>query len=178
MELNQKELAELLGITARQVRNLKEQGLFELIKGSKKYNAAACVQEYIQHKIKAETGRGAHVNKEQEQAEHEKLKKEITALKLRKMRKEVHEASDVEAFWTDCLLEFRRILLSIPSKIAPKFLNEADVNVIVNTLNEEMITALDALSEYDPDKINKDNVNYFAEGDDENNDEPDADEIL
>lgn len=31
MEVNQKQLAALLGISSRQVRNLKEQGLFEFV---------------------------------------------------------------------------------------------------------------------------------------------------
>ena len=34
MEVNQKQLAALLGISSRQVRNLKEQGLFEFVTGS------------------------------------------------------------------------------------------------------------------------------------------------
>lgn len=53
MEVNQKQLAALLGISSRQVRNLKEQGLFEFVTDSRKYNAEKCVQEYIDFKIKA-----------------------------------------------------------------------------------------------------------------------------
>ena len=61
MEVNQKQLAALLGISSRQVRNLKEQGLFEFVTDSRKYNAEKCVQEYIDFKIKAEVGNGTNL---------------------------------------------------------------------------------------------------------------------
>ena len=46
MEVNQKQLAALLGISSRQVRNLKEQGLFEFVTDSRKYNAEKCVHRF------------------------------------------------------------------------------------------------------------------------------------
>lgn len=175
MDLNQKQLAEILGITARQVRNLKEQGLFELAPGSKKYNAAKCVQEYLAYKIKAETNRGTTIVKETEQAEHERLKKEITKIKLRKIRKEIHEAADVERYWSDMLQHFRNYMLSIPSKIAPKILDEPDINKIIHALNEEILNALDTLAEYDPDEVNGTEPNYLNDPDDPD-EETDMDE--
>lgn len=168
MEVNQKQLAALLGISARQVRNLKEQGLFEFVTNSKKYCAEKCVQEYIDFKIKAEVGNGTNLAKEKEQAEHERYKKEITKLKLRKMRMEVHEAADVEQFLNNMLLDFRNRLLSIPAKVAPQILGEQDINVIIEMLNVEMFETLDELSEYDPDAINgEENSNYFDDPEDE-----------
>lgn len=171
MELTQKQLAEIIGITARQVRNLKEQGLFELAEGSKKYNAAKCVQEYLAFKIKAETGKGTTVVREKEQAEHEKLKKEITKIKLRKLRAEVHEATDVERYWSDMLQHFRNYMLSIPSKIAPKILDESDINKIIQEITEEVLAALDTLSEYDPDEINGDDETYLDDAENEEDEE-------
>lgn len=171
MELTQKQLAEIIGITARQVRNLKEQGLFELAEGSKKYNAAKCVQEYLAFKIKAETGKGTTVVREKEQAEHEKLKKEITKIKLRKLRAEVHEATDVERYWSDMLQHFRNYMLSIPSKIAPKILDESDINKIIQEITEEILAALDTLSEYDPDEINGDDETYLDDAENEEDEE-------
>lgn len=173
MELNQKELAEILNITTRQVRNLKAQGLFEFTKGTKKYNAAKCVQEYIAFKIKAETNRGTAIVKETEQAEHERLKKEITKIRLRKLRKETHEAADVERYWSEMLQNFRNYMLSIPSKIAPKLLNEADINKIINELTKEILTALDTLAKYDPDEINGEDYDSYLDTEDDDTEEND-----
>lgn len=154
-DVNQKTLAAALGISARQVRNLREQGMFNFIPGTKKYDLTTCVSEYIEFKVKAETGRGTSIDKEREQAEHERLKKEITKIKLRKLRAEAHEASDVEEFWNEALFNFRNRLLAVPAKCAPLILGESDINVIINILTNEMFETLDELSEYDPDAINK-----------------------
>lgn len=153
-EVNQKDLAAALSITARQVRNLKNQGLFECTKNTKKYNLPRCISEYIDFKIKGEIGNGTNVIKEKEQAEHESLKKEITKIKLRKLRKEVHEAADVETFLNNMLLDFRNRLLAIPAKTAPQILGEQDINVIINLLTSEMLETIDELSEYNPDAVN------------------------
>lgn len=172
-DVNQKTLAAALGISARQVRNLREEGMFSFIPGTKKYNLTECVKEYIEFKVKAETGRGTSVNKEKEQAEHERLKKEITKIKLRHLRKEVHEASDVEMFLNNMLLDFRNRILSVPGKVAPEILNERDINVIINILTREMNETLEELSGYDPDKINNEGDGFdYDEGDeDEDGDE-------
>lgn len=171
MELIQKELADAIGISTRQVRNLTNQGVFEFVSGKKKYNLAAAVQEYIAFKINAETKRGTNVNKEQEQAEHERVKKEISKIKLRKLRREVHEAEDVETFLMSMLLNFRSRILMIPTKIAPEMLGENDINVIINKLNEELLDVLDKLSEYDPEKISGEDLDDEEDEEDDNNEE-------
>ena len=167
MEIIQKELARLLSISTRQVRNLREQGLFEHVPNTKKYDDAKCISEYIDFKIKAEIGSGTSVIKEREQAEHERYKKEITKLKLRKLRKEVHEAADVEAFLNEMLLNFRARLLSIPGKIAPQILGEADINTIIKVLDDEMVQTLEELSEYDPDTVNGENGTDLIDDDED-----------
>ena len=50
-EVNQKTLAAALGISSRQVRNLREQGMFEFVSGTKKYDLTKCVSEYIEFKV-------------------------------------------------------------------------------------------------------------------------------
>lgn len=170
-DVNQKTLAAALGISARQVRNLREEGMFSFIPGTKKYNLTDCVKEYIEFKVKAETGRGTSANKEKEQAEHEQLKKEITKIKLRKLRKEVHEASDIELFLNNMLLDFRNRLLSVPGKVAPEILNERDINVIINILTREMNETLDELSGYDPDAINNEGEGIEYDDEDDTDDE-------
>lgn len=174
-DVNQKTLAAAIGVSPRQIRNLKEQGMFAFIPGTKKYDLTKCVSEYIEFKVKAETGRGTSIDKEKEQAEHEHYKKELTKLKLRKARGEVHEAEDVEVFLTGMLFNFRNRLLSVPQKIAPQILDEADIHVIINTLNEELLETLNELSEYDPVAINKNDSGFLDEESDED-DEDDKDE--
>lgn len=180
MEVNQKELASCLGITARRVRELKQEGFFQMNPNSKKYDLAKCNIEYINYKVKAELGGRKSLNKEQEQAEHEKIKKEISKLKLRKLKKELHEAKDVESFLSEMLINFKNKLMSIPSKIAVQIVGEDDVNKIIAFLNKEMIDTLEELSEYDPDKIEgEDGIDYYSEDDSEidEEDEEECEEV-
>lgn len=170
-EVNQKTLAAALGISSRQVRNLREQGMFEFVPGTKKYDLTECVSEYIEFKVKAEVGSGTSIIKEKEQAEHERLKKEITKIKLRKLRKEVHEAADVEAFLNGMLLNFRARLLSVPGKVAPQILGLSDINAIIKILDDEMIQTLEELSEYDPDIVNGENGTDIIDDEDDNEDQ-------
>ncbi len=167
-EVNQKELAAALGISARQVRNLRnEQGMFPFIPGTKKYNLTACNVEYIKFKVEEETGRGTNTSKEKEAAEHERYKKELTLEKLRAVRKQTHKAKDVEEFLNNMLTNFRSHILAVPAKVAPLVLNESDVNVIVKTLEDEMYAVLDELCEYDPDAVNGNVPDYLEDDEDE-----------
>lgn len=162
MLVNQKELAAILGVTDRRIRQLRNDfGLFEkcLSQESKKKNYVLekCIQEYINYKIEAEVQGGTKekYDKEREQAEHEAIKKKISILKLRKLRRELHEASDVEEYLTSMLIEFRNRILAVPAKVSPLVLGEDDINQVIKIIEKEMYEILSTLSEYDPDKIDK-----------------------
>lgn len=167
MVVNQKELAQCLGITARQVRNLKDEGLFHTVKGNRGYVLETCVQAYINFKINAEMGRSASVSIERIKADHESIKKDISALKLRRMRHELHEAADVEAFLSDMLTRFKKRLLSLPSKLAMQIAGEKDINVLIQVMTRGLNEALGELSGYDPDSIDGEDMGQLDIGDDE-----------
>lgn len=163
MEVNQSELANILGITNRRVRQLKEEGFFQLVENSRKYRLESCVQEYIAYKVKAEMGKGTSEEIDKIKAEHEVVKKDISKLKLRRLRKELHEARDVEFFLSNMLVNFRNKLLSVPSKVAVQIIGEEDVNRITELIKREMVETLEELSEYDPEEINGDDGTYEDE---------------
>lgn len=177
MDVNQKELAAILGITDRRIRQLKNEfGLFSkgMTEGKKvkNYCLEKCVPEYINYKLEAEVQQGTNCIKEKEQAEHEQIKKKISILKLRKLKRELHEADDVEEFLTDMLVNFKNRLLSVPQKVAPLIVSEDDVNVILDVLEKEIFQTLEELSEYDPLKIDKESTSQILEEmEDEEDDE-------
>lgn len=174
MEVNQKELAQCLGISDRQVRNLKSDGLFSGSGNGKKYVLEKCVKEYINFKINAELGRRTSITKEEVQADHEEVKKQISLLKLRKLRREVHEAVDVENFLSDMLIRFKNRILSLPPKLAMEISGESDINQIIRVIQSGLEDSLEELSEYDPDEI--DGVVNFREYYDEDLEDDDDDE--
>lgn len=153
MVVNQKELSQCIGISTRQIRNLKSEGLFQTEKNSRGYNLEKCIQEYINFKVNAEMGRRTNITKEEVQAEHEEIKKQIAILKLRKLRRELHEASDVEAYLTDMLTRFRNRIMSLPPKIAMGISGESNMNEMIRSIQKELENTLEELSQYDPDEI-------------------------
>lgn len=176
MVVNQKELAAILGLTDRRVRQLRNEfGLFDKCvtdeKSIKKYKLEKCIQEYINYKIEAEVQQGTNVDKERQQAKHEKVKCQITELKYKKLKNELHEACDVEEFLTEMLIDFKNSLLSIPQKLPQTIVGEDDVSVIREKLEKEIFQTLDYLSEYDPAKIDKENPYYYDVEDDEDEDD-------
>ncbi|MCF2704192.1 DNA-packaging protein [Enterocloster clostridioformis] len=171
MVVNQKELSQCLGISTRQIRNLKSEGLFQTEKNSRGYNLEKCVREYINFKINAEMGRRTNITKEEVQAEHEEVKKQISVLKLRKLRRELHEASDVEAFLTDMLIRFRNRLLSLPPKLAMQLSGINDLNDMIKAIKTELENTLEELSQYDPDEIDGVNPGDIDVDDPEEEDE-------
>lgn len=172
LEVSQKELAQCLGISTRQVRNLKNEGLFQLALGERKYRLEDCIREYIDFKINAEMGRRASVSKEQVQAEHEEVKKQISLLKLRKLRRELHEARDVEYFLSDMLTRFKNRLMSIPSKLALVIAGETDINKLMTLIQGELLDALEELSAYNPDEIDQQTGQQDIDCDEGELDEP------
>lgn len=172
MDVNQKELAAILGVTDRRIRQLKQEfGLFEKGltsgKSKKNYCLEKCVPEYINYKLETETAQGTSYSREKEQAEHEQIKKKISMLKLRKLRRELHEATDVEEFLTEMLISFKNKLLNLPQKTAPLITGEDDINVVTEIIEKEVLETLDELAEYDPYKIDKETVTALFEDDEE-----------
>ena len=171
MIVNQKELAQCLGISSRRVRQLKEEGLFQTVSGERGYNLEKSIQEYVDYKINAETGRRTSISKEAIQAEHEEVKKQISILKLRKLRRELHEAADVECYLSDMLIRFKNRLLALPSKMAMEVSGEKDVNRIIQIIQKDIMDAMEELAEYNPDEIDHNGSDDFDEDEEEDDGE-------
>lgn len=89
-------------------------------------------------------------------------------MKLRRLRKETHEAGDVEQFLNNMLIDFRNRLLSVPAKIAPIVIGQTDIHIIISELEKELEMTLEELSNYDPDVINgTEPIDYDVETDEE-----------
>ena len=155
MTVNQKELAECLGVVPRTIRDLsKSLGLFERDQAGK-YDLASCVREYIEYKIDLGTGSVEALNLEALKAKHEEVKIQMSIEKLKEYKAEVHRSEDVEEFLSNMLVSFKNKLSVLPPKLAMEIMGETDTNKAILKVEEEINAALDELSEYDPIKINK-----------------------
>ena len=155
MTVNQKELAECLGVSPRNIRDIsKDFGIFEKNE-SGKYDLSTCVKEYIEYKLDLDSSRAKGLNLEALKARHEEIKIQMSLEKLREYKAETHRSEDVEEFLSNMLVSFKNKLSTLPSKLAMEIMGETDTNVAIKKVEEEIDIALNELSGYDPNKISR-----------------------
>lgn len=166
MTVNQKELAECLGVEPRTIRDLtKKCGIFERNE-SGKYELSTCIKEYIEYKLDLDSSRAKGLNLEALKARHEEIKIQMSLEKLREYKAETHRSEDVEEFLSNMLISFKNKLSTLPSKLVMEIMGETDTNVAIKKVEEEIDIALNELSGYDPNKISRKRKNIDLNEDD------------
>ena len=166
MTVNQKELAECLGVSPRNIRDIsRDFGIFEK-NDSGKYELSTCVKEYIEYKLDLDSSRAKGLNLEALKARHEEIKIQMSLEKLREYKAETHRSEDVEEFLSNMLVSFKNKLSTLPSKLAMEIMGETDTNVAIKKVEEEIDMALNELSGYDPNKISRKRKNIDLNEDD------------
>ena len=92
---------------------------------------------------------GSEIVLDEERAKHEHIKAQITEIKLKLIRGQVHKAEDVETVMTDMLLKFKNKMMGFPSTLAVKLEGE-DRLEIQKILEREVNDALLELAAYNP----------------------------
>lgn len=145
-------LANLLSVTDRRIRDLAQEEILVRVKHGR-YDLAQSIKNYILH-LKTNNDikevKDENLDWDKERALHEIIKREKTELQVKVMKGELHYSKDVEKVMTDMLITFRNKIMNIGSKIAPMVISRTDLNVIEDIVNDECVSALEELSEYDP----------------------------
>lgn len=139
------DLAKLLMITQRRVNQLADEGvIIRQIEGN--FILPEAINEYYAYKYQS----NETIDYLAEKAKHEKAKRELTELELGKRRRELHEASDVEAVLSEMLTNFRTQIHGIPSKMAPMLFGKSKAD-IEELLNQEIEVRLSEIRDYKPE---------------------------
>lgn len=117
--VKQTELAAVLGITARHVRKLTEDGI--LVKASGTYNLADGVQAYIRS-VRGNSTRESDAATERKRRKAEADLKEskavIEKLKAEELKSKMHRQEDVKVLMDDMVFAVRAALLALPGRLA------------------------------------------------------------
>lgn len=138
------ELAKLLGITDRRVRQLTDNSILTR-QPEGDFILPEAIEDYYAYKYQTEES----VDLMAEKALHEKAKRELAELELARRRNEVHSSEDVEMVMSDMLTRLRSQMLGVPAKMAAVLANR-DKAYIEHSLMEEIHSRLTELSEYSP----------------------------
>lgn len=138
------ELAKLLMISVRRVNQLvSEARLTRQTEGD--FILPEAISEYYSFKFQDD----GEIDYIEEKAKHEKAKRELTEMELRKRRHELHEAEDIRLVLSEMLVNFRGKLLCIPNKMSIQLAN-LKAEDIEELLRKEIEACLLEVKDYSP----------------------------
>lgn len=165
--VSQTNLAKALGITNARVSQLVKEGVIFRDDGDKSgaVMLVKSVQSYTAYKGVPASSDEEDADYMVEKAKHEKVKRELSELKLAKEEARAYDAKTVELVMIEMLSNLRTQLLGLPSKLAP-IVEHKGKDEIYERLTEEIEAKLSELSEYSPEMF----ANEVVESSDEDED--------
>ena len=133
---------------------LSESSFYRLVKaeiipkaGDGEYILGEVVEAYWRNQFDSEGLKAAQTRLTTAQAE-------LKELELAEQRGELHRASAIAKVWADNVLNAKKKLLAIPTKVPPMLVGQ-DVQTIRKKLEQEIKESLRELADYDGDKITR-----------------------
>ncbi len=151
-----KVLESLFGLKDRTIRDLADKGIVKrdshgkylLWNSARGYITALKAINAGKNGLKTEDDE-QDLDYDREHAAHERVKRQITEIRLQLIKGQVHKAEDVERVMTDMFEKFKSKMNAIPSKMAKKLEGKSRIE-IQTVLREEIDGALIELSNYNP----------------------------
>lgn len=137
------DLQVILQITQQRVSQLEKQQIIKRLANGK-FDTCEAVRAFYEYKFSKDS-----LDYKVEQALHEKAKRQLAELELKKRLNEVHDAENVRIVMGDMLSNTRSQLLGMPTKMAPR-LAHRDADYIANELTQEIEDRLSELCDYRP----------------------------
>ncbi|AOZ91640.1 hypothetical protein [Paenibacillus crassostreae] len=147
-EISTGELAAIVGKSARWIRQLTSDGTLKQVARGK-YILGDSIKTYVEYSSggKENDGKPRLVD---HKTEHERIKMEMAQLDLDEMRGNLHTTEDVQEAWGDLIVEFRKRLSALPTRLSSELSYLTDPKEIRLLMSEEITSALLNLSDYDP----------------------------
>lgn len=155
--VSSKVLESLFSLKDRSIRDLADKGIVKrdshgkylLWESAKSYITFLKVINVGKNNRSSVTEDGESIDLEEEKAQHERLKRQITEIKLQLIRGQTHKSEDVERVMTDMFARFKSKMAALPAKLARRLENKkrSDIQAI---LRKEIDSALIELAAYSP----------------------------
>lgn len=157
------EIAKLFGFSVRRLQQIsKEIPLPQA--GHGKFELSSTIQAYITW-IKAKSGeKGTDGAIKDETLMLTRAKRQKAEIELQMMMGDLHKAEDVMAIVGEMVATVRSRLLDLPSKLAPQMIAQKEIELVRGVIQREIYTALQSLSEYNPEEYARRNKDYMKAG--------------
>lgn len=152
-EVNATTLAIVLGITARRVYQLAQDGVFSAVEKGK-YALADAVQSYIEYRSDEKPLSNAEGEKLQAEVTIKKSKATMLALEAKEMQGKMHRSDDVAALTADLIYTIRGSLIALPGRLAVEVVGVGTAAEAADIIRSEVYQVMESLAnyEYDPKK--------------------------
>lgn len=155
-EVSTSELACVLGITGRRIRQLAEDGVLERA-GQGKFNLCKSVKRYIDYltrEVVDEDKAKMERAKSQSEITLKASKAEIAHLEMKELQGKMHRSEDVAAMTEDLVFTIRSMLVALPGRLAIDAAAAATPAEASEVIRKEVFAVMEELSKYkyDPKK--------------------------
>ena len=144
MTVSQRQMSAALGLSTTRINELLNEKV--MVRDESLVDGRLMLFESLQNYFLSRKTTSDGVNFWNERALHEKVKREISELKLEQERGEVYKASEVEAVLTEMLIDFRNKLSGMGHKLAAQ-LEGKTATAICDIIDSEIELNLKELSE-------------------------------
>ena len=153
MDMTKEQLAELAGISYRQLYNInkklsqedEDKALFVKGENAKKCDLAIFVQRWVEYNV--ERASVAADDLDAVKAQHESVKMRKTQLEVDRMEGTLVDVQEVRRMWGDIANTIMQGMVHLPSTLAPMVRGMENVEVIGNVIDTEIRKVLEGLSD-------------------------------
>lgn len=153
-EVSTSELASVLGITGRRVRQLAEDGVLKKIKEGR-FNLSQAIQSFISfHSLKERVTPLQGTEKYEAEVRIKTAKAIIAEMEADELQGKMHRSEDVAAMTEDLIYTIRGVLMAVPGRCSVDTAAAQTPAETFNIIRKEIHNAMRELAEYkyDPKK--------------------------
>lgn len=151
-EVSTKEIALILGVTARWVQQLTQDGVLPTI-GRSRYNLSETIQAYAEYRTRKAPD-PTDIEKAEAELSIKKANAIIKVLEAKELQGKMHRSEDVADMTEDLIYTIRGMLLALPGRLAVDVVNTSTPAEAAEVIRKEVYKVMEEISryEYDPNK--------------------------
>lgn len=152
-EVSTKEIAIILGVTARWVQQLTQDGIFSTTGNRSRYLLAETMQSYVEYKAAKEPS-ATEMERLDAELSIKKANAIIKVLEAKELQGKMHRSEDVSSMTEDLVFTIRGMLLALPGRLAVDVVHAHDPAEAAELIRKEVYAIMTELSnyQYDPQK--------------------------
>jgi|LSQX01.2.fsa_nt_gb hypothetical protein len=145
-DVSTKEIALILGVTARWVQQLTQDGIFSTI-GHSRYNLKKTIQAYVVYRA-AKAPDAADLEKAEAELSIKKAKAIVAMLEANELQRKMHLSEDVAAMTEDLIFTIREVLMALPGRLAVDTAVATSPPEAAEIIRAEVYKVMEKLSHY------------------------------